>query len=168
VVVGADGWWLEILVGLACVVGIIGTIVPVLPGAILCSAAIVMWAVFTGGHAWWFAGAAVMIVGAALVLKYLIPGKRMKEQGVPGWILLVGAACGILGFFLIPIVGIFVGFVVGIYLAELCRLGSVSDAWPTTVTAMKAAGLSALIDFSSAVFATSVWVSGVATLALVT
>lgn len=156
------------LVGIACLVGIVGTVVPVLPGAILCAVSVVVWAVFTGGHAWWFAGLAVLIVGAAFVLKYLIPGKRMKDQGVPSWILLVGAVGGIIGFFLIPVVGIFVGFIAAIYLAEIVRLRSVADAWPTTITAMKAAGLSALIDFSSAVFATAVWVSGVVTLVVVT
>ena len=81
---------------------------------------------------------------------------------------MIGGIAGIVGFFLIPVVGIFVGFIGGIYLAELIRLKSVADAWPTTVAAMKAAGISALIDLASAVFATAVWVAGVVALAVTT
>lgn len=159
--------WLDILVAIACIVGIVGTIVPVLPGALLCGIAIFIWGIAYGGHAWWFTAVAVLIVVLGAVLKYAIPGKRLKSSGVPSWVLLVGGVAGIVGFFLIPIVGIFVGFILGIYVAELARLQSVSDAWPTTVEAMKAAGLSTLIDLSSAVFATAIWVSGVVALAVV-
>lgn len=160
--------WVDLLVGLVCLVGIVGTIFPILPGALLCAAAIVVWGFVYGGHAWWFVGIAVIIVALGALLKYLIPGKRLKSSGVPWWVLTVGAIGGIIGFFLIPVVGIFIGFIVGVYLAELVRLQSWSLAWPTTVEAMKAAGLSMMIDLASAVFATAVWVAGVGWFALAT
>lgn len=141
---------------------------PVLPGALLCAGAILVWGVAEGGHAWWFTAIALLIVAIGAVLKYLIPGRHLKAGGVPSWVILIGGIAGIVGFFLIPVVGIFVGFVGGIYLAELIRLKSVADAWPTTVAAMKAAGISALIDLASAVFATAVWVAGVVALAVTT
>jgi uncharacterized protein YqgC (DUF456 family) len=160
--------WLNALVAVACAIGIVGTVVPVLPGALLCAGAILVWGVAEGGHAWWFTAIALLIVAIGAVLKYLIPGRHLKAGGVPSWVILIGGIAGIVGFFLIPVVGIFVGFVGGIYLAELIRLKSVADAWPTTVAAMKAAGISALIDLASAVFATAVWVAGVVALAVTT
>lgn len=159
--------WVDVLVGLVCAVGIVGTVVPVLPGAWLCAVAIVVWGIVEGGHAWWFTAIAVLLVALGAVLKYAIPGKQLKANGVPAWVLAVGGIAGIVGFFLIPVVGIFVGFILGIYLAELARLQSVTDAWPTTVAAMKAAGISTLIDLAAAVFATTVWVTGVVTLSLI-
>jgi hypothetical protein len=53
-----------------------------------------------------------------------------------------------------------VGFVLGIYLAEYRRLGG-RAAWPSTVHALKAVGLSILIELVAAVAATCVWVTGV-------
>ena len=133
-----------------------------------CVSAILVWGIVEGGHAWWFTAIALVIVAVGAVLKYLIPGRHLKAGGVPSWVILIGGIAGIVGFFLIPVVGIFLGFVGGIYLAELIRLKSVADAWPTTVAAMKAAGSSALIDLASAVFATAVWVAGVVALAVTT
>lgn len=160
--------WVELLVAIACVVGIVGTVVPVLPGTLLCGAAILLWGFAEGGHAWWFTAAALAIIAIGAVLKYAIPGKRMKASGVPWWVMFAGAVAGIVGFFLIPVVGLFIGFILGVYVAEIARLQSIADAWPTTVEAMKAVGISTMIDLACAVFATAVWVSGVVTLALAT
>ncbi len=159
--------WVDILVGIACLVGIVGTVFPILPGALLCGGAILVWGIVEGGHAWWFTAAALTLIALGLVLKYAIPGKRLKSGGVPSWVLLIGGLVGIIGFFLIPVVGLFIGFIAGIYLAEIARLQSVANAWPTTVEAMKAVGISTMIDFASAVFASSVWFTGVVALAIV-
>jgi len=155
--------WLEVLVACVCAVGIVGTIVPIIPGAALCAAAIVVWAIAAGGYAWWVALAAVAIVVAGAVLKYLIPGRRLKAQGVPGVVLLAGGVLGIVGFFVIPVVGLVIGFVLGVYLAEWWRLKSPAQAWPTTLAAMKAAGVSTLIELASAMLATGLWVAAATT-----
>lgn len=148
---------LELIVGVVCLIGIIGTIFPVIPGAFLCVGAVIVWAAFTGGHAWWVAAAAVVIVVVATVMKYLIPARALKSAGVPSFVLIVGGICGIVGFFLIPVVGLPIGFILGVYLAELARLRSVSEAWPTTWTAMKAAGISMVIDLYAAMLITAIW-----------
>lgn len=149
------------LVGLAIVVGIVGTIVPILPGALLVAGAVVVWAALTGGTtAWLVAVAAVLIIGAGQLLKYLIPGRQLKQTGVPNWVLFVGAVAGIIGFFVIPVIGLVVGFILGVFLAEAGRLRTFRDAWPTTLQAMKSAGWSVLIEFGSSVLAASVWVAG--------
>ena len=44
---------------------------------------------------------------------------------------------GIVGFFVIPIVGLVVGFLAGVFVSEAVRLGTVKGAWPTTMQAMK-------------------------------
>ena len=38
---------------------------------------------------------------------------------------------GVVGFFVVPVVGLFLGFVLGVYLAELRRVGAAA-AWPST------------------------------------
>lgn len=151
----------NVLVGLAILLGIVGTIVPILPGALLVAGAVVVWAVLTGGTtAWVVAIAAVAIIAGGQLLKYLIPGKQLKATGVPNWVLFVGALGGIIGFFVVPVIGLILGFVLGVFLAEAGRLRTFRDAWPTTLQAMKSAGWSVLIEFGSAVLAASVWVGG--------
>ena len=62
--------------------------------------------------------------------------------------------------FVVPVIGLPIGFVLGIYLAELARVGS-KDAWPSTVHSLKAVGLSIVIELVAAIAATWVWVYGV-------
>lgn len=130
-----------------------------LPGPFLVAGAVAIWGGVTGGTVGWgLAILAVGLVALATGAKYLIPAKWMREGGVPGWVLAIGGLAGIVGFFVIPIVGLLVGFIGGVFVAELVRLKSVGQAWPTTLTAMKAAGLSMLIDLASVLLVTAAWV----------
>lgn len=153
---------MEILVGLVIALGIVGILFPILPGSILVLAAIGVWSFEIGGPTAWtvFGVAAVLLVGGTVV-KYAVPGKQMKSSGVPNSTLLIGAVCAIGGFFILPIVGILVGFVVGIYVAEFRRLGS-QQAWPSTKAAIKAVGTSIAIELLAALLAAGVWGIGVA------
>ncbi len=150
--------WGEWLVLLACLVGIVGTILPVLPGSVLVGGAIVVWAVVEGGATAWVTAVlacAILVVG--YVLTILIPGRRMSAAGIPTRTLVVGGVLGIAGFFVVPVVGLPLGFVLGVYLAERVRLPDHAAAWPSTVEAMKGTGLSVLIGLVSTVLATTVW-----------
>ena len=94
------------------------------------------------------------------LVKFLVPNRRLKVAGIPGSTQWVGAALGVIGFFVIPVVGLFIGFVLGVYLAEYRRLGA-SAAWPSTKHALRAVGTSILIELVAGVVATFVWVAGV-------
>ena len=54
----------------------------------------------------------------------------------------------------------FIGFVLGIYLAERARVGA-AQAWPSTRRALKAVGISILIELVAASCAAVTWVVGV-------
>lgn len=151
----------EVLVALAIAVGLVGILVPILPGSVLVLGAVLVWAWYIGGTTAWavFAVVAVLLVAGGVV-KYLVPGRRLKEVGVPASTQWIGALVGVVGFFVIPVVGLFIGFVAGVYLAELRRVGSPA-AWPSTKHALRAVGLSILIELVAAVAATLVWVGGV-------
>ncbi|SNS68083.1 DUF456 domain-containing protein [Rhodococcoides kyotonense] len=150
----------EVLVGLAILVGLIGIVVPILPGTILIFAAIAVWAFVTGGSVAWttFAVATLLLVASGVV-KYTWPGRRMKDAGIPTRSLIVGGLVGIVGFFVIPVVGLFIGFVLGTYLSELARIRS--GAWQSTIHATKAAGLSILVELFGALVASGVWLAAV-------
>jgi hypothetical protein len=152
---------LELLVALAIAVGLVGIVVPILPGSVLVLGAILVWAWQVGGAtAWTVFGVAAVVLVMGSVVKYLVPNRRLKDAGIPASTQWVGAAFGVVGFFVIPVVGLFIGFVLGVYLAEYHRLGA-RAAWPSTSHALKAVGLSILIELAAGVLATCVWVAGV-------
>ncbi|WP_028644560.1 DUF456 domain-containing protein [Nocardioides sp. URHA0020] len=148
------------IAALLVAVGLVGILVPILPGSVLVVAGILVWAWATGGAAAWtvFAVATALVVAGAVV-KYVVPGRRLQVAGIPPATQLVGAVVGVVGFFVVPVVGLFLGFVLGIYLAELVRVGG-KEAWPSTVHSLKAVGLSIVIELLAAFAATVVWVAG--------
>jgi uncharacterized protein YqgC (DUF456 family) len=151
----------EVLVALAIAVGLVGILVPVLPGSVLVLGAILVWAWELGGATAWVTfglAAALLLVGG--VVKYLVPNRRLKDAGIPASTQWIGAALGIVGFFVIPVVGLLIGFVLGVYLAEYRRLDA-RAAWPSTKHALKAVGISILIELAAGVVATFIWIAGV-------
>ena len=151
----------EILIAVLIAVGIAGIIVPVLPGTILVLGAVLVWALEIGTTTAWVVFAlATTLLAAGTVVKYLVPGRRLKASGVPNRTLLVGALLAFIGFFVVPVVGLLIGFVLGIYLAERARVGA-AQAWPSTTAALKAVGVSILIELVAAFRAAVTWVVGV-------
>jgi len=150
-----------VVASLVILIGLAGIIVPVLPGSILIGAAVVGWAVFTGGEAAWIAAGivvALLIVGS--VVKFAVPHRRLRDVGVPTSTIVIGGILGVVGFFAIPVVGLFVGFVGGVWLAEARRLGA-GNAGPSTKSALGAVGLSILIELTAGLLATVVFIGGV-------
>lgn len=150
-----------ILVALAIAVGLVGILVPLLPGSLLVAAAVVVWAFALGESGGWVvATIALGLIGTGVVVKYLIPGRQLQRSGVPNGTLVLGAAAGIVGFFVVPVIGLPLGFVAGVYLAEWRRL-SHAEAWPATVNALKAVGLGILIELGFTTLAAFTWAVGV-------
>ncbi|MFC4945517.1 DUF456 domain-containing protein [Pseudonocardia sp. GCM10023141] len=152
---------LTLVAALLIVIGIAGIVIPVLPGVIVVLAGIAVWSIPRGDAVgWWVLGISVAIVVVGSVVKYLVPGRKLRDAGVPGRTIVVGVVLGVVGFFVIPVVGLFIGFVLGVYLAELARLGSSSLAWPSARSALGAVGWSILIELFTALLATGVWIGG--------
>ncbi len=152
----------DLITGLVILVGLVGIVVPVLPGLLLIAAALVGWAAYVGGTvAWSVALVGLLVLAAAALAKYLIAGRHMRAKGVPHRTMIVGGLLGIIGFFVVPVVGLPLGFVLGIYLSELQRLGS-QQAWPATRHALTAVGLAILIELSGGFVAATIWAVGAA------
>jgi hypothetical protein len=147
--------------GVLVVVGLFGILVPVLPGTVLVGVGILVWAVAEGtATAWATFAVAALCLGLGLVVKYAVPGRRLKAA-VPTSTLVVGGVVAVVGFFVIPVVGALVGFPIGIYAAERARVGH-AGAWPSTKAALRALAHSMLIELLAALAATAVWVAGLA------
>jgi uncharacterized protein YqgC (DUF456 family) len=150
--------WLDVVVGLVVLVGLVGAVIQVIPGSTLVGGAVLVWGLLTRGVPGWSAVVvAVLVTVGAQVVKYVLAGRYLKARGIPSRSLLVGGALGVVGFFVIPVVGLFVGFVAGTYLAEWYRLREHVLAWRATVVALQATGLTILVELSAALVVAASW-----------
>jgi uncharacterized protein YqgC (DUF456 family) len=151
-----------VLVAVAIAIGLMGILVPLLPGTLLVWAAIAVWAFAVGTTAAWVVlGVVTAILGAGILVKYLWPAKRMKAADVSNRTLAAGAILGIIGFFVIPVAGLVIGFVLGVYLSEYAQRRDQRRAWASTKHAVKGVALSVGLELAAALLATATWVAGV-------
>ncbi|MCJ7796622.1 MAG: DUF456 domain-containing protein [Thermoleophilia bacterium] len=153
----------DVLIAVAMLVGLVGTVLPVLPGLVLIMGAALVWAVWgDAGVLGW--GVALVIVGLGAVgiaATYIVPARRASAAGAPGWVLVVGAAGVVAGFFLIPVVGALVGGPIAILAAELVRLRDLGEAWRSTGEALKGVGIGIGIQLGAGVAMVGLWVVAV-------
>jgi uncharacterized protein YqgC (DUF456 family) len=103
----------------------------------------------------------MVFVAAGMLTGAVLTGKRLKERRIPNLSILVGVVAGIVGMFVIPVVGLFVGFAVGLLLSEFVRLRNFKDAAGASAAALKAMGLGMLAELGCAFGAGTVWSIGV-------
>ncbi|CAN3126421.1 DUF456 domain-containing protein [Mycobacterium sp. smrl_JER01] len=151
-----------VLVALAIAIGLVGIVVPILPGSILVISAIGVWAfVVNTAVSWVVFGIAVALFVVSQIIKYTWPVKRMRQADVRTSVLVVGGIAGVVGFFVIPVIGLLIGFVAGVFAAELGIRREVTRAWASTWHALKGVALSVGVEFTGALLATVAWVVGV-------
>jgi uncharacterized protein YqgC (DUF456 family) len=151
-----------VLVGVAILAGLVGVLLPVVPGLLLCWGAVLVWAlVERTAAAWTVLALSSLLLATSQVVKYLVPGRRLRSAGVPWGSVAAGGALAVVGFFAIPVVGALAGFVGGVYGAERLRLRTHAAAWPSTVRALQAVGLSVLIELVAGLLIATAWLAAV-------
>ncbi|WP_380168016.1 DUF456 domain-containing protein [Jannaschia sp. R86511] len=143
----------EVLTGtlllLVMLVGIAGIIIPVLPGLGLINAAVLVWALLEQSpYGWTALGVCLALWGAAFALQYLVPGKRLVDAGVPTWVIVVAGLAGVVGFFVVPVLGLPLFFVGAIYLVQSLRARHLGRSVGSTWQAVIAVGISQLIELT--------------------
>lgn len=153
----------ELLVGLVMVAGLVGIVLPVLPGLLMMWAAGLWWTIADGGGVtrWVVLGVLTVLLALGTVAKYVLPARSAAARGAPVSTLVVGALAAVVGFFVIPVVGLLVGGVAGIYLAEYTRLRDGGRAWASTRAALVAIGIGVLIELTAGVLMFATWLLGV-------
>jgi uncharacterized protein len=147
----------DLLAGLGILIGLIGTVIVILPGIVIVVASVVVWALVESSPAGWVALALALVAGlVTMTLKYLFPGRRLRRAGIPTSHLLVAVVVALVGFFVIPVVGAFFGFVLAVYLLQRQRV-SPDRAWPATIATLRAIALSIGIELVGGFVIATVW-----------
>ena len=148
----------NVIVLLAMLVGTVGVVVPVLPGLFVVWGATLVWALERqDGPGWLVLGIATLAYAVGLVAQYLLPGRRMRSAGVGGWIVAVALGVSVVGFFVVPVVGAPLGFVLAIYLLERVKHREHAAAWRATTQAMRAVALNIGIELATAFAIIATW-----------
>lgn len=153
-----DAWW-SLLAVLVMIIGLFGVLIPVLPGLLLIWATALVYGFIVGFGA---LGIGVMVVLTVLVAVSIVTGitlpkKEAEASGASGLSQLAGLAGGVVGFFVIPVVGLIIGALAGVALAEFLAKGNWPEAWTATKGVAKGFGLSAAVDFGLGMLMIGAW-----------
>ncbi|MFJ3931419.1 DUF456 domain-containing protein [Streptomyces sp. NPDC090029] len=153
------GVWQQLLVGSVMLLGLLGVLVPGVPGPWLVWAAVLWWSLHElSGPSW------ALLVGATVVLLltqavvWLLPQRRLRGAGVTRRTAVWAGLGALIGFVVIPVVGALPGFVGGTYLCERRRLGGHGQAKASTRALMRAGGTSVLVELFGCLLVVAAWV----------
>lgn len=147
-----------LLVGLVLLLGVVGVMVPGVPGTWLVWAGVLWWALHErSAAAWTLLVAATALLLVVQVVKWLLPPRRLRGVRVTRRMVAYAGAGAVLGFVLVPVVGAVPGFVGGIYLCERERLGSHGEAWASVRAVMRAVGTSVLVELFACLLVVGAW-----------
>ncbi len=146
---------------LLLIVGVMGTIFPILPGSLLTIGTLLVWAWVLGSTASWTAG----LIGIALAVvgmsaSAILTGRKMRREQIPRGPVIIGVVVGVVGMFIVPVVGLFLGFALGLLLAEYARRKDLASASRASLEAMKLMGSGMLLEFACASLAGFAFVVG--------
>jgi uncharacterized protein YqgC (DUF456 family) len=151
-----------VVAGVLLVVAAVGVLYPVLPGSPVAIATLLVWALVVGSWAAWVAAViGALLCAAGWSASYVLTGRRLKQLEVPWWSIAVAAVAGVAGMFLIPVVGIFVGFAVGLLVSEAIRHRDLGRAVHYSLETLKAMGKGVIVEFVLLCCAAAVWSVGV-------
>jgi len=153
-----------VLIALAMIVGIVGTILPFLPGLPIVWVAALIYGLVEGfGTLGWICFAVITALAiSGIVAGLVVPQRKVQGGGAPFSTTVAGIIGGVIGFFVIPIVGIAVGAVVGVLVAERVRTHDWTAAWASTKRAIVGFGLGALVQVVAGVLMMGTWIAWVA------
>lgn len=158
---------IAVLAVLLCLVGLAGIILPVLPGSITIAVALLVWALWgASGWGWWAFGVGAVFLVAGTTAGLVLTKRGLDRRQIPNWPILVGLACGIVGAFVLPALGLVVGFVAGLLVAEYLRVRNLGEALQTSWVAIKSVGVGMIIELACAMVATSLLTVSILTAAL--
>jgi uncharacterized protein len=153
----------ELLVALLMAVGLLGVLVPLVPGLGLVWAGGLGWVLLDGAGPlrWTVLGVMTLLLLAGTAAAYVLPGRSARAGGAPWSTLAAGGAGAVVGFFAIPVVGLLVGGLAGLFLAELARCRSVPAARASTRAVLVGIGLGVLVQLGAGIAMVATWVVGV-------
>jgi len=165
--VGTDDVMLwTIVVAVAMVLGLMGVVLPVLPGLLLIWAAALFYGFMVGFGTlgWMVIGLLSVLVVAGGIKSVMIPRRAAAASGASAWAQLGAVVGAVIGFFVIPVLGLILGALAGLLVVEYLLKGDWNEALVAVRGTARGFGISVVIDLILGmimIVAWSVWAASV-------
>jgi uncharacterized protein YqgC (DUF456 family) len=114
-----------VFTSLVMLVGLIGTVLPIIPGTILIFAGALLYALVEGFQA--VGWPTVIVLGVLMVVATTADlwasSIGAKMGGASGWSVVIGLVAGLVGLVVLSLPGAIIGAVLGVLLTEIVRVG---------------------------------------------
>ena len=156
----SDGW-LALLTGATMAIGVLGTLLPVVPGVGLVWLAALGWGVVTGFDGVGIVSMALItaLAAAGVYLGLRIPQKAATAEGLSKLGLVVGLGGALVFAFVLPVLGAPIGFVLGVWLVRLLDTGDARSALRSSIRTTGALIRASAAQFVVALGMGLVWVA---------
>lgn len=148
-IVGALGFGLAVAF---IIVGIIGVIVPILPGMLLVWVTVLVYAWRTGFEVigWPSLIFITLIALTAGTAQIWLPLLGAQKQGAAKRAMFLGIVGAIIGTFILPLVGTVIGYALGIFLGEYMKVRDWNLALKASLGGIAGWGISTIVEISAA------------------
>lgn len=152
---------MALLTGAVMAIGILGTLIPIVPGIGLIWVAAIVWGVVAGfgtvGVISMILITGLLVIGVFLGLR--IPQRAASAEGLTRIGLFAGIVVAIVFAFILPVVGAPIGFVVGVWIVRMMDTRDAASAWRSAIRTTIALVRASATQFVVAVLMSLVWVA---------
>lgn len=152
---------LALLTGAAMAIGILGTLIPIIPGIGLVWLAAVAWGMLAGFGTVGMISMTLItgLLAAGVFLGLRIPQRAATAEGLSRIGLFAGIVVALVFAIALPLVGAPIGFVVGVWIVRMRDTRDAAAAWRSTVRTTIALVQASAAQFVIAVLMSLVWVA---------
>jgi uncharacterized protein len=140
-------------------VGVVGVVLPVLPGVAIVGIAgiVATFALGIDAAGWVLVVVLGLLTVAGAGASLALPARRGLKGDAARSSLALAAVLALVGFFVVPVVGLILGGLLGLYLGELNQHGNGDRAWVSTKSVAKAYGVGVLVELATALLLIAIW-----------
>ena len=150
---------LNIVILLTMLVGLLGLLIPIFPGLVIIWIGALAYGLITGFEfpAWLLFSILTVIMIAGSLLDNFVMGKQAHKQGASWLSIVLAILFGIIGTFIIPIIGGFLGAILAMFIAEWIRRKNWRDAINATTGLAVGCGWAVVLRFGLGVVMIVLW-----------
>ena len=148
-----------ILLGIMTV-GLLGLLIPIIPGLVIIWLASLAYGLGVGFQApgWIFFAIITVIMIVGSVVDNLVMGQQAHKTGASWISVLLAMLFGVIGTFILPIIGGFIGALLALFLAEWIRRKNWREAMTATTGWAVGCGWAIVIRFLMGLLMIGIWV----------
>lgn len=135
------------------ILGIIGTIIPIIPGTLLVWLTVVIFAIATDFATLGFGSLAIVTLIALVTgtSDWWLPLLGAKKTGAAPLSMILGTIAAIVGTFMLPLIGTVIGYALGIWLGEFIRHRDVQLSLKASAGGVAGWGIATAVQLGGAI-----------------